>query len=62
MREFEHPNFTNDNCSICNTQKDLPVVLVGLPGTEVDGIMETEQVHSDCWRLWCKMHDIECEI
>ena len=58
MREFEHPNMTNFKCPICKSSKDAPVVLVGIPGTEDGGIMEAGQIHSDCYKLFCKMNDI----
>jgi len=62
MREFEHPNMTNFKCPICKTAKDAPVVLVGIPGTEDGNIMEAAQVHSECYKLSCKMNDVECTI
>ncbi len=62
MKEFEHPNLTDFTCPICKSSKDLPVVLVGLPGTEDGWVIECEQVHSDCWKLFCRMNDIKCEI
>lgn len=62
MREFKHPNMTNFNCPICGTNKDLPVVLVPIEETREDFIVQAEQVHSDCYKLYCSMHDYECEI
>jgi len=57
-REFKHPNTSNGwKCPICKTDKDSPVVLIGIPGTEDGGIMEAEQIHSECWKLWCKMRE-----
>jgi hypothetical protein len=57
---FEHPNMEGGfQCPLCKASKDAPVVLVGIPGTEVDGIIEANQVHSECYALFCKMHDIE---
>ena len=62
MRQFEHPNMVNFECPICHTKTDAPVVLVGIPGTEDDGIMEAEQVHSECYVLYCKMRGYDVEI
>jgi hypothetical protein len=63
MREFEHPNMTNGFiCPICKTSKDFPVVLVGIPGTEEDGIIECSQVHSKCYQLVAEMNNIKVDI
>ena len=62
MRQFEHPNMINFKCPICHTKTDAPVVLVGIPGTEDDGIIEAEQVHSECYVLYCKMRGYDVEI
>lgn len=63
MRVFKHPSLINEFvCPICKTGKDLPVVLVGIPGTEKDGNIECKQVHYECYKLFCKMHDIELEV
>lgn len=63
MREFEHPNMEcGFECPVCGSSKDLPVVLIGVPGTEDGNNMEARQVHSECYRLLCRMNDIECEI
>jgi len=62
MREFKHPNMTNFKCPICGSNKDKPVVLVGIPGTEEGGNMQAEQVHTECFKLHCSMNDIECDI
>ena len=35
------------------------MVLVGIPGTEDGNVMEAEQVHSECYVLVCKMHDLD---
>ena len=56
MREFKHSNMTDFKCPICHTNTDAPVVLVGIPGTEEDGIMEAVQVHSECYCVYAKMH------
>ncbi len=62
MREFKHPNMHNFNCPICKTSKDMPVVLVGIPGTEDGNNIEAKQIHSKCYQLFCEMNDIECNI
>jgi hypothetical protein len=62
MREFKHPNMHGFNCPICKSSKDMPVVLIPIPGTEKEGICEAAQVHSECYELFCKMNDIECNI
>ena len=55
MRTFDHPNMKNFMCPICKTKADKPVVLVGIPGTEQDGNMQTEQVHLECHELVYRM-------
>lgn len=62
MRQFKHPNMHNFQCPICHTSTDQPVVLVGIPGTESDGNMEAQQVHSECYRVYAKMHGVTVEI
>ena len=63
MRAFAHPNTSGGwECPVCKTDKDAPVVLVGIPGTEDGNIMQAEQVHAKCYELFCEMRDIECEI
>jgi hypothetical protein len=62
MRQFNHPNMTNFRCHVCNSNKDMPVVLVPKPGTERGNIMEAEQVHTKCYELYCEMHDITVDI
>ena len=63
MREFEHPNMHGGfECPVCKTGKDAPIVLVGIPGTEDGNIMEADQVHSECYVLFCKMRDIKVTI
>lgn len=59
MKEFEHPNLENFwTCPICKSRKDLPVVLVPIPGTEEGNIMQAKQIHSECYKLFCKMNDV----
>jgi hypothetical protein len=62
MRQFAHPNLNNFECPVCHTSADHPVVLVGIPGTEEDHNIQAEQVHTDCYRVICKMNDVECEV
>jgi hypothetical protein len=63
MRIFPRPNMTNGfRCPICKASSSFPVVLVPIPGTEDGNLVECEQIHADCYRLICKMHDCECEI
>jgi hypothetical protein len=60
MRVFDHPNFTGGfRCRICKTSADQPVVLVPVPGTERDGIMEARQIHAECYALMQKMLEAE---
>lgn len=62
MRQFEHPSMDNFCCPICKTNKDAPVVLVGIPGTEEDNIIECNQVHAECYKVYAKMHGVEIVI
>ena len=55
-RIFEHPNMVNFECPICRSKADAPVVLVGIRGTENDGIIECKQVHVECLDLYRKMN------
>ena len=56
-RVFDHPNYFGGlECPVCHTGKDAPVVLVGIPGTEDDGIMEAKQVHQKCYDLITEMN------
>lgn len=62
MKQFGHPNMDGFICPICNTNADEPVVLVGIPGIEIDGIIECKQVHSECYRVYAKMYCIDVLI
>lgn len=62
MRAWQHPNMDGFTCPICKTDTDAPVVLVGIPGTEQDGIMEAEQIHAECYQVYAKMHGVEIKI
>ena len=57
-RIFEHPNPVNFKCPICRSKADAPVVLVPIPGTERDDIVECEQVHRKCYDLLHKMNNL----
>jgi hypothetical protein len=49
MRPFDHPNMSHGfKCPICKTNDDKPVVLIGVNGTQDDGIIEGHQYHLDC--------------
>jgi hypothetical protein len=49
MRIFEKPNLSAGwKCPICKTKDEKPVVLIGIYGTEEDGIIEAEQFHAEC--------------
>ena len=49
MRVFKKGNWDVDRaCPICGTKKEGEVVLVGISGTESDGIMKGLQVHLEC--------------
>ena len=53
---FEHPNMHfGFECPVCHTGKDAPVVLVPIPGTEDDGIVECKHVHQKCFDLITEM-------
>ena len=50
MRVFDHfSNSNNDVCPVCNTNKDLPVILLPIPQTEEDGICQAFQLHKECY-------------
>jgi hypothetical protein len=56
MRTFDHPNYTGGfTCPVCKTDADLPVTLIGIPGTEDGNIMRAEQVHAECAELLDRM-------
>lgn len=43
--------FAGDPCPICETNKNKPVTLVPIDGTEKDGNSQAIQVHIDCIEL-----------
>ena len=50
MRAFDHFNDSHGAvCPICNTARDEKTVLIPVPGTEDDGIVEARQVHKECY-------------
>ena len=52
MKVFKEMNTIGDDlCPICCTADKKEVVLIGVDGTEGDGIMEARQVHLDCLDL-----------
>lgn len=52
MRTFKTMNtIAKHVCPVCKTQKAGEVVLIGIVGTEKDGIMESEQFHLACLEL-----------
>jgi hypothetical protein len=56
MRIFEKPNLSDGwKCPVCETSEEKPVTLVGIRGTEDEGLMKAEQFHVDCLDLvWDK--------
>lgn len=58
MKSFPHPNLGHGwSCPVCHTSADRSVVLVGMPWTEHDGIVEAKQVHERCWELILEMRE-----
>jgi len=60
MRVFEH--FSQSSkvpCPYCLTKADAPTVLVPIPGTEEDGIIEARQVHKRCFDLVAEMIELD---
>jgi len=56
MRIFDHFNTSHGAvCPICKTSADAETVLVAIPGTEDDGIMEAKQLHKKCYDLVLEM-------
>lgn len=52
MRVFEHFNsYNGEVCPVCKTSANARTVLVPIPGTEEDGIVEAKQVHKACFDL-----------
>ena len=53
MRTFKKMNKSSGaTCPICNTDKDGEVVLIGIVGTQDDGIIEAKQFHLGCIELY----------
>jgi hypothetical protein len=61
MKVFDHPNMVDGKwaCTICETAKDEPVILVPIAGTDVDGTVEAEQIHMDCILHHLVLHKLE---
>ena len=51
MRIFEEGNWTTDKCPVCGTDKEGPVVLISIKGTNEGYISEARQVHLNCLEL-----------
>ena len=49
MKIFANPNLSNKwKCPICGTNKDIPVILIPVYGTEEGNNMQARQYHVDC--------------
>jgi len=49
MKIFKNPNLSGGwKCPICKESKLGEVVLVGINGTQEDGLMQAEQIHLEC--------------
>jgi len=55
MRTFAGFNPAGPPCPICKTRADVETVLVPIPGTEHDRIVEARQVHKRCYDLAIEM-------
>ena len=53
MQIFNHFNCNGKQteCPVCKKNDDKPVVLIGINGTQEDGIIQAVQVHVDCVEL-----------
>jgi len=56
MKVFDHPNVSGGwKCPICHTAHDIPIVLIGIFGTEDGDTVQAEQFHLECLDLrWHK--------
>lgn len=55
MKIYKEPNLVLEPdfiCPICKTNGKEPVVLVGVAGTEEDGVFRVIQVHTRCLNLF----------
>lgn len=60
MRVFKGFNSSGGQvCPVCNTSKDTETVLVPIPGTESDGLVQCSQVHKKCYDLVVEMNEQE---
>ena len=58
MRPFKNFNSSNgDTCPVCKTNKNCETVLIPIPGTEKDGLVEAKQVHKKCYDLLVEMQN-----
>ncbi len=58
MRVFE--GFNNESgalCPVCKTSKNKPTVLIPIPDTERDGLVECQQVHKQCYDMVLEMNE-----
>jgi len=59
MRVFKEFNGSHgDVCPICGTSKKVETVLVPMPWTEDDGIVEAKQMHKKCYELFIEMNEV----
>lgn len=61
MDIFPKPNMAGFRCPVCLTKAMQPVILVAIPGTERDRMIEAKQVHKECYDLVERMVDKERE-
>ena len=56
-RFFDKPNLSNDwKCPICRTNKESPVILVAVPGTQDGNLCEAQQIHAECANIVAKAY------
>lgn len=49
FHHFKGFNKSNgDTCPVCKTNKDNPVILIPIPGTEDGNIVQAQQFHLTC--------------
>jgi hypothetical protein len=53
-RLFPCWNASGPPCPICGTQNQEPAILVPIPGTESDGVVECRQMHERCGEIVAK--------
>lgn len=55
MKIYKEPNLELEPdfmCPICKTNSKEPIVLVGVAGTEEDGVFRVTQIHTRCINLF----------